>query len=310
MRQQATIATTAHARKIRKRSENFFFFLISIDFFFSLLSEKVRTINLLIILTTVNSMIFTTLLAFITAVSAIDCSANELKPYNLESIKGIYSFSTLKNTPPSTTNLTWNVGICEPVNNIQDCPQDSDICGVTTIQLKDAKPIVSEVIPFSGTLQKKYETSDNGVKVIYNGAHWGDALVNAELNFICDKESTDKSLTLEQWDGTNLKLSMKNKAACITSDEDKKKNEKPKPDGGESWGWFTWIFIFLVLFLSIYIVGGAWFQYNKGNAIDFQSALKEVVENFIELLKGLPSFSKEIIEKFTGRSNRGEYSAV
>ena len=48
--------------------------------------------------------------------------------------------------------------------------------------------------------------------------------------------------------------------------------------------------------LSIYIIGGAWFQYNKGNAIDFQSALKEVVENFIELLKGLPSFGKEIIE--------------
>ena len=51
-----------------------------------------------------------------------------------------------------------------------------------------------------------------------------------------------------------------------------------------------------MLFLSIYIIGGAWFQYNKGNAIDFQSALKEVVENFIELLKGLPSFGKEIIE--------------
>ncbi|EMG49413.1 ATG27 Autophagy-related protein 27 [Candida maltosa Xu316] len=256
------------------------------------------------------TMIFATLLTIITAVSAIDCSAKELKPYNFESIKGVHSYSNLRNTPPSTTNLTWNVGICEPINNVKDCPPNSDICGITTIQLKDEKPVISEIITFNANLEKTYETSDNGVKILYKGANWGDALINAELNFVCDKDASENDFTLDQWDGTNLKLSLKNKAACITSDDDKKKEEKKKPDSGESWGWFTWIFIFLVLFLSIYIVGGAWFQYNKGNAIDFQSALKEVIENFIELLKGLPSFSKEIIEKFTGRSNRGEYSAV
>ena len=66
----------------------------------------------------------------------------------------------------------------------------------------------------------------------------------------------------------------------------------------------------MVLFLSIYIIGGAWFQYNKGNAIDFQSALREVLENFVDLLRGLPAFVKEVVEKVTGNSNRGEYSAV
>lgn len=252
-------------------------------------------------------MILASLLTFATAALAFDCSDKELERYNFESIKGVHSYTTLKNTPPSQTNITWNVGICQPISAIKDCPANSDICGVTSILRKDEKPVVSEVVSFKSDLQKAYESSDNGIKVIYKGANWGDVLVNAELNFQCDKDSQNNEFTLDQWDGTNLKLSMKTKAACITSKEDKKKE---KHDNGESWGWFTWIFIFLVLFLSIYIIGGAWFQYNKGNAIDFQSALKEVVENFIELLKGLPSFGKEIIEKFTGRSNRGEYSAV
>lgn len=47
--------------------------------------------------------------------------------------------------------------------------------------------------------------------------------MNAELNFQCDKDSQNNEFTLDQWDGTNLKLSMKTKAACITSKEDKKK---------------------------------------------------------------------------------------
>lgn len=142
------------------------------------------------------------------------------------------------------------------------------------------------------------------------------------MRFVCasssDKDKDLDKFQLHQWDDKRLKVSVKTKAACITDKKDKKKpdNKKDnkkgndKDDNGESWGWFTWIFIFLVLFLSIYIVGGAWFQYSKGNAIDFQSALREVLENFVSLLKGLPSFVREIIEKFTGNSNRGEYSAV
>ncbi|KAG7666247.1 ATG27 [[Candida] subhashii] len=257
--------------------------------------------------------------------TAIDCSAKELKPYNFESIKGVHSVTTLKNTPPSQTNVTWSIGICEPINSIPDCPKNSDICGVTSIILSDKKdePIVSEIIGFNANWAKTYspfskddKNSDNeeGIKITYKDVNWGDSLIDAELTFICDKNAGENEFKLNKWDGDKLRLTMRSKAACITNEKDKKKpdndNKKPKQDNGESWGWFTWIFIFLVLFLSIYIVGGAWFQYSKGNAIDFQSALKEVSENFIDLLKGLPSFIREIIEKFTGNRNRGEYSAV
>lgn len=266
----------------------------------------------------------TILATLLATVSAIDCSAKQLKPYNFESIKGVHSLSTIKNTPPSQTNVTWSIGICEPINSLPNCPKNSDICGVTSITVSDNKntPIVSEIIGFNANLAKTYtpfskddkdSNGEEGIKITYKDVNWGDGLIDAELKFICDKETTEKGFTLNKWDGENLKITMRTKGACNTNEKDKKKpddTKKPKPDNGESWGWFTWIFIFLVLFLSIYIVGGAWFQYTKGNSIDFQSALKEVLENFIDLLKELPGFVKEIIEKFTGNRNRGEYSAV
>ncbi|WLF79705.1 type II membrane protein [Lodderomyces elongisporus] len=266
------------------------------------------------------------LLIFITlalAVRALDCSAKELQQYNLESVKGTYSISNIKSTPPSKTNITWSIGICEPIKDVADCPQNSDVCGITSILIDGKSPVVSEIIGFNSNVQKEYETiaeGDGGIIVKDKAVNWGDSLIDAEIHFICDKNAKENDLKLDKWDGQSVKLSFKSKAACITSDKDKKKNNgnnndnnknnDKKKDNGESWGWFTWIFIFLVLFLSIYIVGGAWFQYNKGNAIDFQSALKEVIENFIDLLKSLPSFIREIIERFTGSSGRAEYSAV
>ncbi|KAI5965164.1 ATG27 [Candida pseudojiufengensis] len=275
-------------------------------------------------------VLLSTTLAF---TSAIDCSVKELQPYNLELIKGIHSITTIKNTPPSKTNITWNLGICETINNNQqpykDCPSNSDICGITSIILdnnKDNKDqIVYEVFGFNSNIQKNYielgKDGEDGITIVINGVNWGDSIINADLTFKCDKNINNYEILSNEWDGKNLRISIASKGACITSDKDKKKdndnkknndnNNNKKKDNGESWGWFTWIFIFLVLFLSIYIIGGAWFQYNKGNAIDFQSALKEVIENFIELLKGLPNFIREIIEKFTGNSsNRGDYSAV
>ncbi|CAK9439338.1 uncharacterized protein LODBEIA_P35080 [Lodderomyces beijingensis] len=247
--------------------------------------------------------------------TAIDCSAKELQPYNFESIKGTHSITNIKNTPPSKTSITWSVGFCDAIHDITNCPPNSDLCGITTIFRDNESPVVSEIIAFNSNIQKTYvpiDNGDGGITILYKGANWGDSLVDAELRLACDKNARDDDFKIDEWTGQSLKITLNTKAACITSEKDKKKNNggTPKKDNGESWGWFTWIFIFLVLFLSIYIIGGAWFQYNKGNAIDFQSALKEVIENFFDLLKSLPGFVREIVEKFTGSSNRGDYSAV
>lgn len=258
--------------------------------------------------------LITTLALAISAVTAFDCLVPELDKYNLEILKGVHSVSQIKDTPPLETNQTWYVGVCTLIDGIDECPKNLDVCGITRVSTKEAK-LTTNIILFNTNVAKSYLLVDGdeekGVAVSYKGVNWGDSLVDAELQFICDKNTNDGKLEVVSWDGTKVTMKLKSKGACITSKEDKKKpaDDKPK-DNGELWGWFTWIFIFMVLFLSIYIIGGAWFQYNKGNAIDFQSALREVLENFVDLLRGLPGFIREILQRFTGNSNRGEYSAV
>ncbi|KAG7192324.1 type II membrane protein [Scheffersomyces spartinae] len=249
--------------------------------------------------------------------TAFDCSAKELTDYNFEAIKGVHKVEVTKNTPPSTTISDWYLGVCQNVADVKECPANSDICGITQIKVDD-KSIVSEIFGVNSNFEKEFKIDDSTIKFHYSNVNWGDNLVDVQVFFICSEDEKDANynkLQLLQWNGESVILKMSTNGACAKSkdNKDNKKNadkKKPNEDTGESWGWFTWIFIFMVLFLSIYIIGGAWFQYNKGNSIDFKSALHEVLENFIDLLKGLPSFLKEIIEKFTGSSHRGEYSAV
>ena len=256
----------------------------------------------------------------ISVASAFDCSAKELAQYDFQSIKGEYSDQITKNTPPSKAVLTWGIGVCQSIEKQSDCPPNSDICGTTRIQVED-KDVLSEVISFNSNLQKQYlpfgddgKEQESGINITYKGVNWGDLLVDGTIKFTCVKkgETDENKLKLLTWSGSFFEGEFRSSAACVSSNKGHKSPPKNNngTDNGESWGWFTWIFIFMVLFLSIYIIGGAWFQYNKGNAIDFQSALREVLENFVDLLRGLPAFVKEVVEKVTGNSNRGEYSAV
>lgn len=250
--------------------------------------------------------------------AAIDCSAKELANYNFQAAKGVYLVEVTKDTPPSKQHLRWSVGICQNVDSESDCPKNLDVCGTTRVEV-DKTSVLAEVIGFSSSLQKTYTpftdlgvNKESGVSVGYKNANWGDNLVDGSILFVCvdAKDSSANQLKLVKWDGAVFEGEFRTPAACAN-----KKGKAPslgsdRDDTGETWGWFTWIFIFMVLFLSIYIIGGAWFQYNKGNLIDFQLALKEVVENFVDLLRGLPAFFREIVEKVTGNSSRGEYSAV
>lgn len=249
----------------------------------------------------------------IAVAAAFDCSVPELDKYNLEIVKGIHLVLDVTQTPPLETNQTWTIGVCSTIEKIDDCPANLDICGITKVKVKDTE-LTTNIIGFNANVAKTYELVDNdpekGVIIGYKGVNWGNSLVDAELKFVCDKEKEGK-LEVVSWDGSKVTMLLVTKGACITKKEDKKKpDDNRRENDGELWGWFTWIFIFMVLFLSIYIIGGAWFQYNKGNAIDFQSALKEVVENFVDVMRGLPQFVLEILQRATGNTNRGEYSAV
>lgn len=238
---------------------------------------------------------------------ALDCSAKELLRYNFKSIEGVYSAQTTRDTPPSKAVLSWTIGVCKNIDKSDTCPENSDLCGTTRIQNGD-KDVLAEAVGFNANLQKSYsafsgdgDARESGVTVEYKGATWGANLVDARVRFVCDRNGEEK-FNVTAWDGHMFEGEFRTAAACVARHE-------PRAEG-ELWGWFTWGFIFVVLFLSIYIVGGAWFQYSRGNLIDFGLALREVLENFVDLLRGLPAFVREIVEKVSGNSNRGEYSAV
>lgn len=242
---------------------------------------------------------------------AFDCSAKELRRFKVDSLKGIYLASNTKETPPSTSTIEWHIGICQDIGKVEGCSADADICGKVTME-NNGQKMLTEVFEFKtkdfSGISLQGDRGSEGFTAEYNEVEWSDQLINAHLIFQCVNEKDAEREFRTLWNGKWLSATIKTDKACPDF------YNRPINDGddeeGESWGWFTWIFIFIVLFLSIYIIGGAWFQYNKGNAIDFQSALKEVLENFIDLLRGLPAFVREIIEKFTRNNNRGEYSAV
>lgn len=242
---------------------------------------------------------------------AFDCSLKELQGYDLQGLKGVYSATNSRNTPPSKTTIDWLIAVCEDLSLVSDCDKDADICGKKTIVNGD-KSLLAEVYNFKynplTAIRKLGNNGDEGFAIDYDLVWGDDNNLRASMVFMCVPEKEATKEFESRWDNRWLTTTIKSDKACL------KANRKPNPgsgnDNGESWGWFTWIFIFMVLFLSIYIIGGAWFQYNKGNAIDFLLALKEVLENFVDLLRGLPVFIKEIIEKFTRNGNRGEYSAV
>lgn len=259
--------------------------------------------------------------ALISAVCALDCLAKELADYDFKALKGVYNAGVKRNTPPSITTTEWNFGVCQNTDGIANCPKNADICGVTSVVVEKGKPIITEIIAFGADVDIQYKPfvnegpqDENGLLVSYLGVTWGDAQVNADVRFICPKKDDKLNdldhFVLDKWNGDKLEASVVTKAACKRESAPGDSGSDDPVDNGELWGWFTWIFIFLVLFLSIYIVGGAWFQYNKGNAIDFLSALREVLDNFVDLLRGLPAFIKEVVERVTGNTNRGEYSAV
>lgn len=242
---------------------------------------------------------------------AFDCSVKELQPYDLKGLKGVYTSTITKKTPPSESTIEWLIGVCEDLGLVQSCSPDSDVCGKTTVTNGD-KSLLTEIFEFKFTpstvVKALGDEGKEGFAVEYHDVEWSDQKINANVFFKCvDAKDAQKEFET-RWENNILLATLKTDKACIKAD--RKPGDGGRVDNGESWGWFTWIFIFMVLFLSIYIIGGAWFQYNKGNSIDFQSALKEVLENFLDLLRGLPVFIKEIIEKFTRNNNRGEYSAV
>lgn len=252
-------------------------------------------------------LLFCTILtACLSLACAIDWSAKELEPYEIASSNGIFEGkSYLYGDGDSASIVHLYLGVNQTLgDDIKGCTPGLDVCALFT---NSQKPGLENDAPeaFGPEYDSvKYEARWNGVSITLKKRR-----MRIHITLRCF-EGDDYLLGGSVW-GRDVGFELYSKAGCLKESWKDKEPYKHSHEVHEHWGWFTWIFIFMVLFSSIYVVGGAWFQYSKGNAIDFKSALKEVVQNGVDLLRGMPSFISEILEKITRRSqSRGEYSAL
>ncbi len=256
------------------------------------------------------------LLLIASTVSALDCSSEQLSPYRLkDSFTQVTSKSIISDTPPSKTNTTWYLNLCNQQEQIiEDCPKNSQICGVQTVLLPGESPIKTQIVSFGNGLNYNVlDANKSDISIKLDDSSWGSNSVSAQLEFHC-AENEDVEI---EWDYSKFVLKYTTPAACLKDDKsappappkdgDKDGDDKKKKD--DSWGWFTWLFIILVLLFGGYIIFGAWITASKSPA-DFQDAVHDFVETLGNLAKSLPGFLKEIGQKIFGSENRGGYSAV
>ncbi|AOA62253.1 Autophagy-related protein 27 [Komagataella phaffii CBS 7435] len=265
------------------------------------------------------------LILFIASVCAIDISNKHLRPYDLNKIAGLHEVTTELETPPSITKSVWYLNIYDSQDkdgkdkmDVENCPDDSQICGITEVLLNGKEPVVSEVVAFSRNLKPSIETNDNNVTVQLTGAYWGKQSIAADIVFECSKDGDyDKDLLeLVGWNRQQLELRIKSKAACRSDNKgrkddknkDKDKDGKHDSDSDGSWGWFTWFFILGVIGFAAYIIGTAWL--NVSNRGSSNEAFSEFVDAVVEVVSRIPGFLRELAGKIFGSSNRGGYSAV
>lgn len=244
------------------------------------------------------------LFAFISYVSSIDWKTKELKLYDFSSQSLVFKATHYSSSPAPHTE-TWFFGLNSSIQDAKsECAQGADACGIFVYEDKDSNRKVQAISIGPDYDEILYQPNRDGIVITQSKDQ-----KSMKIRFVCF-HGDDESFEVDDWNPKSFTATIHTKGACLAL-RDIPEGKSPAGLPRELWGWFTWIFIFLVLFSSIYIIGGAWFQYNKGNAIDFSTALKEVAENGLDILKGMPAFIREIIEKVTSsRSNRGEYSAV
>lgn len=251
---------------------------------------------------------------------SIDVGGPELAEFDLQSIVGIHRSSLIQDYPPSTSNFTVYLDLSEGNKyhpfNVENCPENSQLCAINRLSIPGKDDIISEIVSIPRNLQPlitKLEAT--GIDIAFSGVQWGSQKLSASIRFFCSRD--EGGLKVTKWSKRHLDLQWFTPLACASG-----QSKKPPPPGegggghenydngnddSSSWGWFTWLFIFMVIIFAGYVIGNAWINANGNGSNEF---LNEVVDSLVEVLNRLPSFLKEIWNKIFGNDERGGYSAV
>lgn len=182
------------------------------------------------------------------AISAVtfDCKniVADKQHFNFEVLGGPKEINWQRHTPPSITNTTYTVDICQPLKRTKEkskeqCESGTRICATQRIY-EDGSSIVQEVIPIAGEyatsngrhltpkftrLKDSSSNSDSeqeGIRAELHGGMWNKQKQKAIIEFVCDPD----------WEGTEG-FDDKSKAMDINSYGSMGKREEPEDDNGD-----------------------------------------------------------------------------
>ncbi|ODQ82561.1 hypothetical protein BABINDRAFT_30494 [Babjeviella inositovora NRRL Y-12698] len=256
------------------------------------------------------------LASFFEKTTAFDCASKELSNYQFDLLKGVHAVSVSRDTPPSVSNFTWYIAVCEDLK-VDGCPAGSQICGIEEILLPDSKPLRTQIISIPESIHpvsvpySNFDPGPNngtGIRMFFKGASWGSKPFTAFVEYTCDESDGKNEFEVSRTD-TSVNFTWRTKAACLKGKSDKGKKPSGDKEGG-SWGWFTWLFIIIVLAAAVFIIFGAWAQVSTTGEINLNRMVNDFVDNSKGVGKAVPGFVGEVVERLVGSNDRGGYSAV
>ncbi|CAH1766109.1 16340_t:CDS:10 [Entrophospora sp. SA101] len=229
-----------------------------------------------------------------------------------------YTISQKKVTPPSVTNTTQKISLCNPLTYEDDdktpqgdrCANGTYICQIIT-NIKDKDERIIEVQSIAGEFEErkldpKYylEPSQNKedlhglLKITLHGGIVQEEQQRANITFVCDKENkeVENPITFKGYKDNVLSLEWTTHSACGTKN----------PDNTKTLGGFAIFLIIVSVFFGSYLLLGAAYNHHIYNAQgcdllphrDFWRSVPQMtldlISHLINLIKsgGRPGYSR------------------
>ncbi|KAK9473190.1 autophagy-related protein 27 [Dipodascopsis tothii] len=256
--------------------------------------------------------------------------------YNLTALAGPHSIMVTRETPPTTSFMTWTFDLCRPLElnpsvgvGLQ-CPQGTQVCGIHRLQYPGKKPVIYEIIPAAGDLPGPshtnivefvdYNDTDvvrEGLRIDLTGGHWGDVkAIDTQLELICDvsvpaHESWDiavngtdtPGLLFQSWDEHTLRLHWHTPYACLSS------FYNPPPSPSLLWRFFKTVFTISLTVSGLYLLANVYQTYRRRGTVSFQHLLPSQ-----ETIRDIPFIVRDVVRKvgsgFSASTSRSGFSAL